>query len=372
MAFTNEVTENIGGVRVIRKDPRYIYNHCTKFLARDSTEPRHNFVDLQRGAFRASICEPWRFPIIDGFRSAQTEDIGAQGASRETRFNQVTFIYFQGTDPLPRKVELFGTFAALYEPLPLIRVEDSPYFAITVVIPQGQVHTYKYRVDGAWRLDPINPQEVVLPSGEVRSRFFTQRCTIPITFEGWERTILERLVTHILPFQTKEGKLFLDRYINVLDENSRRSEARSAYRLDESVGVLNYIDKLLAREEAHYLASYRTCLDIIRLILRDRFKDTSIDLIPKEEFVRLYEEMRSDSVRGWPKERYGSPLYFLTLLRRHTYTGAFSHPKYHGNAGAAGWAYLRETFINPATRETIFDWVRHQEHPLGKDQNYFG
>ncbi len=366
MAITQEAIESIGGIRVIRKEPRYIYNHCAKFLARASSEPRHRFVDLPENASRNSICEAWRFPIIDSFVDR------SEGARNPGAHNQVTFIYLERPGEALESVELFGTFAALYQPLPLARVEDSHYFALTVLVPKGQVHTYKYRVDGTWRLDPINPQEVTLPSGERRSRFFTQNCNIPITFESWERTILDRLVRHILPFQTKEGKNFLDRYINQLDESARKSEVRAAYRFDESVGVLNYIDKVLAREEAHYLPSYRTCLDIIRLILRDRFKNTSLDLIPKEEFVRLYDEMKTDFVEGWPVERYGSPLYFLTLLRRHTYTGAFSHPKYHGNAGGAGWAYLRETFITPSTGQTIFDWARSQEAPLGQDPNYLG
>jgi len=36
-------------------------------------------------------------------------------------------------------------------------------------------------------------------------------------------------------------------------------------------------------------------------------------------------------VNGWDTADYGSPRYVLDLLRRHSFTGAFCHPKYGGN-----------------------------------------
>ena len=85
-------------------------------------------------------------------------------------------------------------------------------------------------------------------------------------------------------------------------------------------------------------------------------------------------------VQGWDYSRYSSPRYFLQLLRRHTYTGAFSHPKYGGNAGAAGWAYLAHNLADPITgalasaesQTTAFDWSRALEKPLGRSPEYHG
>jgi hypothetical protein len=79
--------------------------------------------------------------------------------------------------------------------------------------------------------------------------------------------------------------------------------------------------------------------------------------------------MANDSVDGWDKAQYGSPNFFLQLLRRHTYTGAFSHPKYGGNAGAAGWAWLEDRFRGPGN-ESCFNWQRAIEQPLGTSADY--
>ena len=72
-----------------------------------------------------------------------------------------------------------------------------------------------------------------------------------------------------------------------------------------------------------------------------------------------------------PSVRYGSPLYFLQLLRRHTYTGAFSHPKYGGNVGASSWAYLSERYKD-TQGQTLFDWRKAIEKPLGINADYHG
>ena len=354
--------------RIIKKDSRYIYNFGTKYLARISTEPRHNFGQFEKGDFRASLCEPWRFPIIDSYYD-KADPV------RSLAFNQVTFIYYNGQADPPHDVAVIGTFANLYQPIPLEQVEDSPYFALTLVIPKGQLHRYKYRVDGQWQLDPINTQRLVLPNGETWSRFFTHACSIPLTFEPWERKLMGRLVQHILPFNTKAGKNFLNRYIDGLDRQSRDTavDARNTFRLDESIGVLNFIDKLLAKEENHHLSDYRTVLDILSRLLRQRIPTLDIDRMPESVFVELYDQMASGNVPGWDYNRYGNPAYFLSLFRRHVFTGAFSHPKYHGNASSAGWAYLEETYANSADSSSVFQWRLSQESYIGgADQNYLG
>jgi hypothetical protein len=86
------------------------------------------------------------------------------------------------------------------------------------------------------------------------------------------------------------------------------------------------------------------------------------------------------SLQGWDYSRYASPKFFLGLLRRHTYTGAFAHPKHGGNSGAAGWAYLAQNLRDPITgdlpdpdpRKSFFDWARALEPPLGRNKEYRG
>ncbi len=351
--------------RIIKKDNRYIYNFCAKYLARDSQDPRHNYGQYNDSELRATICEPWRLPIIDSYYDPANPE-------QSRLFNQVTFVYYQGPVAIPTDVAIVGTFANLYQPIPLEQVEDSPYFAVTLIIPKGEVHRYKYRVDGQWKTDPINPQQVTLPNREVWSRFFTHACSLPVTFEEWEQRILNRLVTHILPFHTKDGQNFLDRYINQLDEQTKNSQYRATYKMDESVGVVNFIDKLVAKEENHHLVDYRVCLDIINKVLSARIPTMDVFQIPKTAFEHLYDEMASGNVPGWDYQRYGDPRYFLTLLRRHAFSGAFTHPKYHGNAGAAGWAYLQETFTTTESGKTIFDWRGNCEKPYGTSEEYLG
>jgi hypothetical protein len=342
-----------------------VYNFCTKYLARTNNAPRHDFGQFPQNDPRAAYSEPWRFPIIDSYRDPSNPEAGLD-------FNRVTFVYYNPQEPLPLQVAVIGTFANLFEPIPLERVEESPYFAVTVVVPKNQVHTYQFLVNGRAVLDPINTQQIRKPDGEVWSRFFTHACALPITFERWERTLLERLVTHILPFNTKEGENFMRRYVDFLDRQTRDNQMRGTYRLDASIGVVNFIDKLLAKEENHYLDDYRTCLAQIQRILTQRIPTMDPEFMPESAFVQLYDELATGSVQGWDYSRYGDPAYFLRLLRRHTFTGAFSHPKYHGNAGGAGWAYLREMFTNAGSGESIFNWRVNCEKPYGISEDYNG
>ncbi|MFO1002323.1 MAG: hypothetical protein U0936_18505 [Planctomycetaceae bacterium] len=75
-------------------------------------------------------------------------------------------------------------------------------------------------------------------------------------------------------------------------------------------------------------------------------------------FEQIYKEMAAGSVNGWDTSDYGSPQYFLDLVRRHAFTGAFGHPKYGGNVSAAGWAYLQSHFPFAWERSGKLHWVR--------------
>jgi hypothetical protein len=103
--------------------------------------------------------------------------------------------------------------------------------------------------------------------------------------------------------------------------------------------------------------------------------------MPAQLYAELYDQMSSGGfLAGWDYSRYGNPRFFLQLLRRHTHTGAFSHPKHGGNAAGAGWAYLANNLIDPATGRlpdqltapAYFDWRRGLEPPLGRNAEYRG
>jgi Gluconate 2-dehydrogenase subunit 3/Glycogen recognition site of AMP-activated protein kinase len=351
-------------VQILEKDDTSVLNVCAKYLARTDLSPRHNFGQFQATDHRARISEAWRFPIIDSY-----SDGVDQAASYA--FNEVTFVHGLPWLPPPNAVGIVGTFASLHEPIPLRRIAATPFFTCTLKIPKGEVHTYKFIVDGVPTPDPINPQRVTLENGREWSRFFTHLCSQPVSFERWELALLDRLTTHILPFRTVEGENFLERFYFGADKASKDTQYAHAYRLDQPVGVVNFIDKLLAREESHHLLDYKICLGEIDRVLRARNPVVEPWKASRELFVELYDQMWAGAVGGWNDANYGNPRYFLQLLRRHTFTGAFSHPKYGGNAGAAGWAYLEERF-READGGTAFDWRRITEQPLGSEPIYRG
>jgi Gluconate 2-dehydrogenase subunit 3 len=352
--------------RVITKDDTYVLNHTTKYLARENTDERHGFGQYQPGDPRAKVCEAWRFPIVDGHYDASDP-------AESYNWNEVTFVYAALRDQaLPGEIAVVGTFAPMYAPIALRRIADMPIFTATVLVPKGEVHAYQFIVDGTLQQDPVNPQKTTLDNGREWSRFFTQGCTGTLSFESWEIDILTRLTDHILPFHTMEGQKFLSAYYESLDKASRESQYPGAYRFDESVGVANFIDKLVAREENHHLIDYKTCLGIVNRLLRQRNPYVEPKQMDRELYVEIYDQMATGQVPGWDYGQYDNPRYFLQLLRRHTITGAFAHPKYCGNAGATGWAYVAERYRDPQTRTTLFDWRKNLEPPLGTNEFYRG
>jgi hypothetical protein len=215
-------------------------------------------------------------------------------------------------------------------------------------------------------LDLINPQTMTEDNGMVWSSFFTFAAFEAITFERWERIILDRLTRHILPFNTKDAREYLDSL-----EVAQRTAHPYLHRMDIGVGVVNFLDKLLAREERHQLPAYKSCLAMINRILRQRNAYLEPRDMPESIYVDLYNQMASGSVPGWDYSVYSSPSYFLQMLRRHAWTGAFCHPKYGGNAGGAGWEYLAGRYADPSG-STFFDWRRSIEAPLGNSTEYLG
>jgi hypothetical protein len=352
---------------VVDKDDQYVLNHCTKYLARDTLDPRHDFGHLEPGDARAAICEAWRFPVVDAHWDG--EDPVASYA-----YNDVTFVYDARRTPVG-SVGLLGTFAPLYSIVPLRELtflgEPTGFLSVTVRVPKGQVHAYQFLVDGRWELDPINPQQAVMDNGKAWSRFFTDACFISLSFTRFERALLDRLVAHLLPFRLKENRTFVRTVYDTLDRTTQVQQFPLAYLLDEEVGVVNYIDKLIARQERHAADDYHTCLGIIGRLLRDRIAGLDPLVAPPELYEDLYEQMQKDFVPGWDTSRYQSPRHFLLLLRRHAMTGAFVHPRHGGNSGAAGWKYLEDRFKD-AQGGTLFDWRQAIETPLGHNPDYRG
>jgi hypothetical protein len=354
-------------------DPQYALNWCTKYLARHNTEARHAFTPDARDTSTGTICEAWRFPVIDTYRGGAGS---LTDASAFPFYNQVTFVYRESTASPANAVSVIGTFHNLYEELPLTRVPfgdtTMPFWALSFAVPKRQVHRYRFVVDGIYLNDPINPQTTTLPTGKTWSRFFTEECAENLVLEDWEQSILDRLVEQLAPFRTSDGQRFLDQFYTSLDNSSKQTNFEHAYRFDQSVGEVAFIDNVLAREEHHRLPDYKICLSLIDGILRKRNPYEEPSGISKEIYAALYDEMATDKVDGWDTSKYQSPLFFLNLLRRHACTGSFSHPKYGGNAAAAGWTYLEDRYRKVPDGTSFFNWREAIERPLGRSADYLG
>jgi Gluconate 2-dehydrogenase subunit 3 len=332
-----------------------ILNFAAKYLARRPRAPISEYA------------EPWRFPLVDSYRTGK--DI-----TSEYSLNRVTFVWIADTSADLTPLSVVGTFDNLWDSTPLDPVmfddEPTPYRAATIVVPKGQVHTYKFLRSGTAVLDPINPQRMTLDNGVEWSRFFTDQCITPLSFERWELAILVRLSNEILPFNSSDAQDFMNLFYFNSDKQARNSAFSQAYRLEQPIGAVNFIDNIVAREERHHLIDYKICLGLINGLLRRRFPGLTPEQVSKDGYQDLYKEMAAGSVDGWDTGQYQNPNYFLQLLRRHSYTGAFSHPKYGGNIGGAGWAYLEQNYVGPHG-ESCFNWERSIEPPLGASRDYF-
>ncbi|WP_407114497.1 hypothetical protein [Bradyrhizobium sp. LMG 9283] len=342
---------------VVDKESDWVLNHCAKYLARDNIDDRHSFFGLDAGLPRARISESWRFPIVDA------DDSGDKDASEH---NHVTFVY-RGRDVT---VRLLTPCLGLHMPTALKPVGDSDYLSLTIRVPRGRRHRYRFIVGNQAQLDPINPQVMTTPQNESWSCFWTWTYNEPINLERWEMALIGRMTSALLPFQGRETRNLIERGLN--DGN-----VAHFFRLDIPVGVANYIDNILAREERHHLHSYKLCLPMIYRVIKRRYPNIEPADVNDPSYKKLFDDMKSNSPDlakdGWDLSTYGNPGYFLYILRRHTWTGAFSHPKYGGNPGGLGWAFLGETYRTTADPTvSAFDWARAIEKPLGSSGEYRG
>jgi hypothetical protein len=125
------------GTMVVETEDLWVLNHCSRYLSR-------------AGDPAGACAHGWRFPLITPNRHERADD-------QDDRYNEVTFVF--RADPrtdAPRQVAVLGTFATLYEPLPLRAVsflgEETGYYALTCVVPKGQVHRYQYNAIALERL----------------------------------------------------------------------------------------------------------------------------------------------------------------------------------------------------------------------------
>src|SRR5262249_55378419 len=154
----------------------------------------------------------------------------------------VTFVCVNRAQSLGNNIAVIGSFSDLITPIPLGQITNSHYWAVSVIVPKAQAHYYKFITGGRVMVDPINPQRVTRPDGSEWSRFFTEYCTDLLVLEGWEAKLLGRLTDHMLPCRTTEAQRFLNYYYQSLDKQAREMQFGHAYRMDESVGVVNFID----------------------------------------------------------------------------------------------------------------------------------
>lgn len=330
-------------------DDEHVIDLCAKHLARTDGSSRHSHKGYLGTDRRARFSEGWRFPLVE--------------SSDLTGANHVTFVWRREMDaPSPGSVTLTGTFAPLYQRITLRQVPDSLYWYVRLRLPTRECHRYLFNVDNVWERDPVNPQEEDDPAGNTWSRFFTEGATKPLVLQEHERALLARFVRHILPFRTGAADEFLRAPGNPLPKH--------VHLLDQSVGVVNFIDKVLAREEAHNRIDYQICLREIERLLRLRDPFAEPRLTSKSVFAQLYEEMKG-VVPGWNTSVYGNPSHFLRMVRRHAFLGAFAHPKYGGNAMAIGWRFLAERFRDPSGAG-VFAWEKAIEAPLGSSADYLG
>jgi hypothetical protein len=345
----------------IEKEADEIFNYCTKYLIRE----RSNSTEDNKPT------EGWRFPLVMTL---------LHGDFLAGRFNEVTFIYHNRNNENIESVSIIGNFLPLYQSLPLQQVvydgEKTNIYYLTLILPVGKGFHYRFLINGKVQLDPINPQRVTLPNGKDWSFFFTDYFNYSADFEEWEINLLYRLVEQIVPFRTEEAQNFINRFYQNLSRQEK--DSIPIYKLDQSVGEVNYITNILAREERHHLIDYKICIRVIDQLLRKRNPYVDSWLVSEEMINDLYNEMANENnrIQDWDYGQYNNPTYFLKLLRRHCITGAFCHPRHGGNIGGAGWNYLKEKYcVKDATGKVIesyFNWDLAMEMPLGKNPDYRG
>jgi gluconate 2-dehydrogenase gamma chain len=92
-------------------------------------------------------------------------------------------------------------------------------------------------------------------------------------------------------------------------------------------GVLNYIDKQLARTYRRHQDAYRDGLEQANAICRKRFGKGLAELTPEQQLPAV-----TEISQAMPE--------FFELVRTHTFQGYYGSPRHGGNRDAVSWKML--------------------------------
>ena len=144
-------------MKVLQEEDQYVLNYCAKYLARNNTERAIMMANSMRTT-SAGASASRGFPIVDTY-SDGVDYVGSYP------FNQVTFVYCVTAASVPPQVAVLGLSLISTSPF---RCADHRHAVLhgDDSHPEGQVHLYKYVVDGQAVVDPINPQRVTQDNGQ--------------------------------------------------------------------------------------------------------------------------------------------------------------------------------------------------------------
>ena len=105
-----------------------------------------------------------------------------------------------------------------------------------------------------------------------------------------------------------------------------------------AANCVNFIDKLLANEEARLLPLYRDGLAALARSSQGRWQKDFVDLnVPQQ--IELLELLEDGELEPWPGDGVDQQQLFGTL-RVHTLFGFLAAPKYGGNQNMVGWQVI--------------------------------
>src|SRR3712207_1357400 len=115
---------------VISKEPDYVLNHCTKYLARDNTDIRHSYFGLFDTERRSRISEPWRSPVIDAHDGPPDDRFD---------FNDVALVYaLRAEEATAESIGRLAAWRGLHRPERMRQVGESLVWAVTLRVAKGQ------------------------------------------------------------------------------------------------------------------------------------------------------------------------------------------------------------------------------------------
>lgn len=315
------------------------------------------------------------FPVVETYYTTATNNEKNNAEkSREKRYSRVTFVYSASLTNKKKQnsIYLIGNFDALYKKKKMHQVffDESPtrFWAITLKLPTNHLYKYRFLVNNSFIIDPLNTLAKDSDNNIKWSLFFTDYYKTAVILEKWELEILQRLTAYILPFKTNEFTTF----VNQQQSQFNNSTKTQISQLNYDVGCVNFIDKLIAKDEPQHIITYKICLKEIKrvLVMLNSFQE------PKNMddtfYQRIYQIMNKKDFTIWNKDIYEDPSYFLKVLRRHIITATFSHPKHGGNTNALGWQFLDSVLSDGKHENAGYDWQQAMEKPLGTNQEYIG